>query len=210
MATLGNFSSRLAHDLRNPLSIIMVSLENLKIRYGTDDTKQNHFDKVERAIDRMVHQVDDVLNFVKEQPIKLTKTKTSKVISESLDSLVIPDTIKLILPENDLELICDKDQLAIALNNLILNGIQAIDGSGTIEIFVEENNDEIVIQVKDSGKGIPKEELDTIFEPLFTTKQHGTGLGLSSVKSIIKTHGGTVSVTSPPTIFTIKLPKTLD
>jgi len=210
MATLGNFSSRLAHDLRNPLSIIMTSLENLKSLYGTDDTKQRHFDKVERSINRMVHQVDDVLNFVKEQPTTLTKTKTSEIILESLDSLVIPSRIKLILSENDVDITCDKEQFVIALNNLILNAIQAIDGLGTIEISVEENNDEIIIQVKDSGKEIPKEELDILFEPLFTTKQHGTGLGLSSVKSIIQAHGGTVSVTSPPVIFTITIPKVHD
>ena len=210
MSILGNFSSRLAHDLRNPLSIIRTSSENLKSLYGTDDTKQSHFDKVERSIDRMTHQIDDVLDFVRERPLKLNKTKMSNVISESLDSLVIPSRIKLIFPENDVDIICDKEQLAIVLNNLILNGIQAIVSSGTIEISVEENNDEIVIQVKDSGKGIPKEELDNIFDPLFTTKQHGTGLGLSSVKSIINAHDGTVSATSPPVIFTIRLPKTSD
>jgi len=209
MVALGNFSSILAHDLRNPLSVIRVSMENLKMLYGTDDTKQSHFDKIERSINRMVHQVDTVLNFVKEQPLTLTKTKTSEIISESLDSLDIPDAIQLILPENDVDITCDKEQLEIALNNLVLNSIQAIVGSGTIEISVEENNDRIVIQVEDSGKGIPKEELDAIFEPLFTTKQQGTGLGLSSVKSIIKAHGGTISVTSPPTIFRIELPKSL-
>jgi len=99
--------------------------------------------------------------------------------------------------------------LGIALNNIILNGIQAIVSTGTIIISVEENNDEIVIQVEDSGEPIPKEDLDHIFEPLFTTKQHGTGLGLSSVKSIIEAHGGTISATSSPVIFTIKLPKNL-
>jgi len=210
ISAIGELSANIAHDMRNPLSIIKVSLENLKSMYGVDDTKQMQFDKVERSIDRMVHQMDNVLDFVKKQPLTLVKTKMSEVISESLDSLTIPSEIKLIPPENDIELFCDKIQLAVALNNLILNGIQAIVGSGTIEISVEENNEWIVIKVKDSGKAIPKEELDTIFDPLFTTKQHGTGLGLASVKSIIDAHGGTVSVTSPPVIFTIRLPKTSD
>jgi len=205
--TLGQLAANLAHDIRNPLSVISNSMENLKRTYGTDDKKQSHFDRVERAIMRITHQVDDVLSFVKEQPLTLDKTKMSEVISESLDSLKIPSEIKLILPENDVELICDKTQLAVALNNLILNSIQAIDGIGTIIISFEENKDTIVIEVEDSGKDISKEELDVIFEPLFTTKQHGTGLGLVSVKSIIRSHGGTISVTSPPVIFTITLPK---
>ena len=205
---IGEMSARFAHDIRNPLSVIRNTMENLKTMYETDDKKQASFDRVERAIMRIAHQVDDVLDFVKERPLRLDRTKMSDVISESLDSITIPSNIKLILPENDVEVICDKKQLAVALNNLILNGIQAIDGEGTIEISVEENNDEIIIQVEDSGKAIPKEELNTIFEPLFTTKQYGTGLGLASVKSIIKSHKGTISVTSPPTIFTITLPKT--
>ena len=134
----------------------------------------------------------------------------SEIITESMDSIVIPDSIKMVLPKNDVELLCDKRQFSAAMNNLILNGIQAIDGAGTIGITVEENNDGIVIQVKDSGKGIPKEDMDKIFDPLFTTKMQGTGLGLVSVKSIIEKHGGIISVTSLPTIFTITLPKTSD
>lgn len=207
---MGKFSARLAHDLRNPLSIIKLTLENLKLLYGVDESKQKHFDKVDRSIDRIVHQVNDVLDFVRERPTILMKTKISEIILESLDSLVIPSTIKLILPENNVDITCDKNQLVTLLNNLILNAIQAIGGAGVIEVTVEENNDGIVIQVKDSGKGISKEDLDKIFDPLFTTKQTGTGLGLVSVKSIVDAHKGTISITSPPTIFRITLPKTLD
>lgn len=134
----------------------------------------------------------------------------SEIIDESMDPLNIPDTIKLILPKNDVQLLCDKKQFAAALNNLIFNSVQAIHGTGTIEVTVEGNNDGIIIQVKDSGKGIPKENINKIFEPLFTTKQQGTGLGLASVKSTVESHGGIISVTSPPTIFTITLPKTTD
>jgi len=67
--------------------------------------------------------------------------------------------------------------------------------------------DKIIIEIEDSGKGIPKKDLSKIFQPLYTTKQHGTGLGLVSVKSIIQAHGGSISVKSPPTIFKIELPK---
>jgi len=207
LITIGELSARLAHDLRNPLSIIKMSLENLKSLYGTDDTKQRQFDKVERSIDRMAHQLDNVLDFVKVQPLILDKTKMSEVISESLDSLIIPDTIKLIHPENDIELFCDKKQLAVALNNLILNGIQAIEGEGTIEIRIKDNLNFIIFEIEDSGTGISEQNISKIFEPLFTTKLIGTGLGLASVKSIIEAHGGTISVTCSPTIFRIELPK---
>ena len=207
MITVGRFSSRLAHDLRNPLSIIQVSLENLKLLYGADESQQHIMDKIERSINRITHQVDDVLDFVREQPITLNNHFISEIISESLDSISIPKNIKLTLPENNVEVYCDEKQFAIVFNNLILNGIQSIIHTGTIEITIEENNDGVIIQIKDSGSGIPEQNIDSIFDPLFTTKQQGTGLGLASVKSIVESHGGIISATSPPTIFTITLPK---
>ena len=207
LSVIGELSSRLSHDIRNPLSIISITLENLKLTYPVDDVQKKQFDKVQRAVFRITHQIDDVLDFVRKQPLTLNKTKISDVISDALDSVFLPDTLTLKLPKNDVELVCDAKKLSVVLINLVFNGIQAINGRGIIEIRLEENADNVVLEVKDSGKGISKENLDKIFDPLFTTKQTGTGLGLASVKSIIDAHGGTISVTSSPTIFRIELPK---
>lgn len=209
MITIGNFSSRLAHDMRNPLSVIQMTLDNVRLLYGEDKTKQEHFKKIDRSITRMVHQIDDVLDFVKEKSIILSASKTSKIIYDSLDSIIIPTGIDIIIPENDLEITCDQKQMVAVLNNLILNSIQAITKNGTIKIRVEGDIDEITIQVEDSGPGIPVDKLETIFEPLFTTKQQGTGLGLASVKLIVESHGGIISAKNNPTIFTITLPKNM-
>ena len=208
--TVGRFAAKMAHDLRNPLSIIKISLENMKILYGVDKEKIKQIEKIERAIDRMTHQVDDVLDFVRGHPTEINRTLMSEIITESVGSMNIPKNIKLILPKNDIELLCDVRQFTTVMNNLILNGIQAIVGTGTVEITVKENNDTVIVQVIDSGKGIPEENIDRVFDPLFTTKQRGTGLGLASVKTIIELHDGLISVTSPPTIFTITLPKISD
>jgi len=210
LISIGEMASRVAHDLRNPLSIIKIALENLKYEYGENEKNKDGFARVDRSINRMTHQIDAILDFVKEQPKNLTKSKISEIISESKDALIIPETIRLILPENDSEIHCDKKQLAIAINNLIHNAIQSIDGQGTIEISLEENYNELLIKVKDSGRGILRKDVPHIFEPLFTTKLTGTGLGLPSVKSIVESHRGSITVTSPPTIFTISLPKNLE
>ena len=205
-ALVGQLTGNIAHELRNPISVIQMTLENMKMSYGVD-VKQQQFDRIERSINRILDQVGEILDFVRESPIVFEETKFSKVLFESLDSIKIPDDIKLVLPKNDVDLHCDLKQFAIVLNNLILNGIQAISGKGLIVIDVNENNDEIIVEIEDSGNGIPKKDLPNIFNPLFTTKKQGTGLGLVHVKSIVQAHGGTIFVTSRPTIFRIILPK---
>jgi two-component system sensor histidine kinase HydH len=206
-STVGEFTSRLAHDLRNPLSIIQITLENFKMLYDVDEKKQIQFAKVERSIERMAHQIDEVLDYVKEKPLNLRNVSFSEILKNTLDSFKIPFDIKIILPKHDVILNCDGRQLVIVFSNLILNAIHAINGKGLIVIGLEEKNDEIIIEIEDSGKGISKKDLHHVFDPMFTTKQHGTGLGLVSVKSIISSHGGSISVMSPPTIFRISLPK---
>lgn len=207
LVTIGELSARLAHDIRNPLSIIQVSLENLKLMAEGKDIDKKHFDRVERAISRISHQIEDVLSFIRKEPMRFEKSHISEIIADALDSINLPDNIYFEISKNDFEFHCDKKRLPVALTNLILNSIQAISGKGTIKIDCEENDGDIVITIEDSGKGIPTNMIEDIFEPLFTTKQQGTGLGLASVKSIIQGHGGTISVTSPPTVFTIIMPK---
>jgi signal transduction histidine kinase len=208
LISIGELSARLAHDIRNPLSVISMTIDNIRNAY-TDNSKMNpHFDKIERAIDRITHQINGVLNYVRENPITFEKISILQIITNSIDSIKIPDEIKLIIPKNDIEFRCDKEQLQIVISNLILNGIQAIIGQGVIIVTLRETNKKIIIEIEDSGKGIHKNDLSHVFEPMFTTKQQGTGLGLVSCKSIITAHKGTISVKSPPTIFTITLPKT--
>jgi len=206
LSAIGELSSRMAHDMRNPLTVIRIALENMKEQYGTNETQEMSFKKIERSIDRIAHQIEDVLGFVKGQTPILRSEKFLEIVNESLDSIVIPEKITIITPKNDVEIICDKKQFLVLINNLLLNGIQAIKDSGVIEITCEKKNDVTKIQVIDSGIGISEKNIENIFEPLFTTKLTGTGLGLAGVKSIMEGHNGVISVTSPPTTFTITLP----
>jgi len=110
------------------------------------------------------------------------------------------------LPEKDFEINCDARKIEGVLSNMINNAVQALDGKGEIDIETKSDSEFFTIKIKDSGPGISDENLDKIFEPMFTTKTTGTGLGLVICKSIIEQHGGTISVTNKPTTFTIKLP----
>ena len=98
--------------------------------------------------------------------------------------------------------------MEIVFGNILLNSIQALgEGGGQIYVRYAKKPDSVIIEMVDSGPGIPQECLAKIFDPLFTTKQKGTGLGLTSSKNIVEQHGGTISAKNTPTTFTIVLPQ---
>jgi len=98
-------------------------------------------------------------------------------------------------------------KMVVVITNLIENSIDAMKNHGVVNIFAREFNDHIVIEVKDSGPGIPVEIINKVFSSLYTTKTEGTGLGLKMAKTIIDSHGGSISVRNNPTTISIKLPK---
>ncbi len=208
---IGELAARLAHDIRNPLSIIRNSVEILIGKNESIDSKTlETYKRIQRAVDRMSYQIDDVLNFVKPRMITASKASLNQIITIVIGRLKIPNTIKITLPQKDTLVVADIVNLEIVFVNLITNAIQAMNDLGEIQIQSYEDENNITITVSDNGPGISKEILPKIFEPLFTTKQTGTGLGLVSCKTIIEQHGGTISVESAvgiSTTFTITLPR---
>ncbi|MGQ0606543.1 MAG: CHASE domain-containing protein [Candidatus Nitrosotenuis sp.] len=207
---IGELSARIAHDIRNPLTVINSSLELIHGQLDERHQKlvEQHFERIKRSIFRISHQVESVLDYVRTHKVEKKHISLNELLQDSIDSLIVPDGIKIHLPEKDIKILCDEVKMEIVFRNILLNAIQAIGKVGSIEVDSAETAKNFEIHVKDSGPGIPKEIISDIFEPLFTTKQSGTGIGLTSVKSIIASHGGIVSITSPPTIFTIRIPKT--
>ena len=118
-----------------------------------------------------------------------------------------PPNIQISLPKNDFQLFGNFYKLVVVFSNLVENSIEAMKNNGVINIFAREGTDFVMIDLKDSGPGFPPESLKKIFSSLFTTKSGGNGLGLKVTKTIIETHGGTISVRNNPTTFSIKLPK---
>lgn len=211
LAILGELASDLSHNLRNPISIIQNTVDLMNIKYKG---KLNHdileqFSRISRSTVRMNMLIGDVLNFARTQPLLIEKHSISDIIRSSLDGIPVPDNIKIIMPENDVSLKCDSAKLEVVFYNILTNAIQSIGTktTGEISIRLVKKEDEIQIDIQNSGPAIPDELLSKIFEPLFTTKEHGTGLGLPSCKNIIGQHHGTISVRNNPTTFTILLPK---
>ncbi|HXW02585.1 MAG TPA: ATP-binding protein [Candidatus Nitrosotenuis sp.] len=197
MLAIGELAARLAHDIRNPLSIIKNSIDVLVAQNQNIDKKTlDTYERIQRAVDRISYQIDDVLNFVRPRMISLQHTSVNKILNSVINRLKLPSTVQIILPKKDIELVVDIVNIEIAFVNLITNALQAMDNTGRITIESDYDGTEITIKISDTGPGIPEDLLPQIFEPLFTTKQTGTGLGLVSCKTIIEQHGGTIGVES--------------
>jgi len=213
LSAIGELSGRLAHDLRNPLSVMKMSVDLIK--QNPEDTKisdptvTKRIDLIEKSIDRISHQVDDVLGYVRNSPLSLSNVSLHQLIESSIEKINVPNDVDITISKNDISIDCDPIKLDAVFINLIVNSIQAMPEGGKLEIKISDNDNMVIIEFVDSGKGVPTEYISKVFEPLFTTKQKGTGLGLASCKNIIEQHHGTISVKNNPTTFTIILPKSI-
>jgi two-component system sensor histidine kinase HydH len=211
LQVIGELAARLAHDLRNPLSVIknVVEIMESKQRLRIEE-KIICYGRLHRAINRISHQIDEVLDFVRPGKLTVANNLLNEIITSAIDKIAKPDEIKINLPNNFVYASCDFIKFEVMMTNLIMNAIQAMNNSGQVDIRLSDDGNYATIQVIDGGSGIPKDVMPRIFEPLFTTKQIGTGLGLASCKAIVEQHKGIISVTSSVgkgTTFTIRIPK---
>ncbi len=211
MQVLGEMSSRVSHDLRNPLSIIKNSIDIMNFRWkdSMDNEMKEYLAKIDRGVATINAIMNDILNFAQTRHLKLEVNSLLSAINRAVESIRIPTNMILKTAQNDISFEFDFQKVEVLFVNLITNSIHAIgDKNGEITIKFEAKNEDMVqIEISDSGPGIPEDVLHRIFEPLFTTKQYGTGLGLPSCKSIVEQHGGTISITNNPTTVTLIMPK---
>lgn len=207
LSAIGQLASRLAHDIRNPLSVIKNTVEIAKNNKALDEKTVSQLDRIDKAASNINYQISDTLDFVRTTQLQIKENSIKRILSLVVDRIEKPSTITINLPESDHIIKCDAEKLEVAIANLITNSIQAMDGDGTINIRVNDQDKFHTVEIEDSGPGIPENALPKIFEPLFTTKPKGTGLGLATVKNIVEQHNGSIYVKNNPTIFTIQLPK---
>ena len=209
LLAIGELSASMAHDMKNPLAILKTATEVLKRKFkGNDEKIDKLLLNMDDGINRLSHQIQDVLEYVRITPANLKKTSLNKMLENALKSIQIPSNISISLPQKEYEIQCDVEKMEIVFINLILNSVQEIgDKQGKIEINVEEDLKSYKIEIMNSGSDIPDEILEKIFEPLFTTKLRGTGLGLATCKNVIEQHGGSIYAKNNPTTFVIVFPK---
>ncbi|WP_371504616.1 PAS domain-containing sensor histidine kinase [Nitrosopumilus adriaticus] len=208
-SNIGEMTASFVHDIRNPLTIIQHSSDILNARNSQhfSDSDKKAIEKTNQAIKRIDSHLTDTLDYLRERRIRKEHVKSSLLISNILESMLIPPSVQIIMPSKDLTINCDKFQFERVLTNLVKNSIESMSEKGKMVISIEEDEKNTIIKIMDSGMPIPPAEIDKLFEPLFTTKQEGTGLGLPICKNIVESHGGTIEYQDSPKSFIIKLPK---
>ncbi len=215
LAAVGQASSTIVHEIRNPLSSVKMALTTLLSRavFNENDEKLIHI--AIREINYLEKMLKEILDYSKPQKLNLTTQNIHQIITHlgNLHKELYEKSKIEYIEDFSIESIkvnVDLDKIIQVFTNLILNAVQAMDGGGRLTVQTHlKNLSTIEIKVTDTGAGIKKENLEKIFHPFFSTKAKGTGLGLSLVRKIVNGHNGKVWVHSEPdkgTTITINLP----
>ncbi len=213
MAAFGLLAAGIAHEVGNPLTSISTIVQILQ-RHQDDPYTQTKLSLVSGQLLRIQNTLRELIEF--SRPASTTRRVCSlcEILDEALSiakyykrtqgRIARPE-----FPEDLPFLVGVRDQLVQVFLNLILNAIDAVDRTGTVELIILRDDTDVEIQVRDSGPGIPLELQAHLFQPYFTTKKHGTGLGLFVTRKLVVDHGGSVDFESFPgkgTTFRVRLP----
>jgi len=190
----------LAHEIRNPLNNIILSIDQL-LPLEKDEMAKNFMDIIQRNSLRINNIITELLNLAKPSELILVEHTLQEIIDESLS--ITSDRIKLQnievkknYPPEKIQIQADKEKLVIAFTNIIINAIEAMNSNGLLTISITCSDDSYEVSIKDNGKGIPRESLARLFEPFFTMKKNGMGLGLTVSYTILQSHNAKVNAHS--------------
>ena len=217
LAAIGQLAGSVAHDLRSPLGAITNAVYYLKRSLGADQMGQSNprISQFLQVIDDQVHHsnkiIADLMAFGKTDAPAEAAIDLMEVLDSALSTIDIRDDVLVNRQPNPQlpDILADGDQLRRVFANLAGNAQDAMPEGGELTITAGVADGYALVTFKDTGTGIPDENLDKIFDPLFTTKIHGTGLGLAACQQIVSRHNGTIEVTSEPgkgATFTVRLP----
>jgi signal transduction histidine kinase/putative methionine-R-sulfoxide reductase with GAF domain len=215
LAALGQLAAGIAHEIRNPLTSINILIHSLTQNLPTEDSRWEDLKVIEEEILRINEIVDQFLRFARPAPPLLVKAEVFSIIEETLQLLRPQIEKQRILVQKEFQplppILMDREQMKQAILNLLLNAVQAMPKGGHLALrgHVPEGNRWVRFSIQDSGVGIPAEDIGKLFDPFFSTKEGGVGLGLSITHRIIDQHDGKIEVESAPgkgTLFTVWLP----
>jgi PAS domain S-box-containing protein len=195
LSVVGELSASVAHEIRNPLTSLKGFVQLLQME---DDKHQDYYQIMIDELNRINHIVGELLLLAKPQHLQYTKLAIQKILKDVISLLGVEATLYNVqiesnFPKEDLILECEPNQLKQLFINLIKNSIEASKNGGTIWISLGQiENNQVSITVKDNGCGISKERLEKVGEPFYSSKEKGTGLGLTVSYKIVQSHQGTI------------------
>jgi signal transduction histidine kinase len=213
LAALGELAAVVAHEVRNPLGVIFNSLGSLRRLVRPRGDARMLFDIVEEEAERLNRIVGDLLDFARPSTPELRPEQLERVVEDAV-GVALGQQASGIMLARELDpavppVTMDARLVRQAVLNVAVNAVQAMPRGGRITVRTRREGAAALLEIEDTGAGIPEEVRERIFEPFFTTKASGTGLGLAVVKRIVEGHGGTVSVRSAPgagTVFALRFP----
>ncbi len=196
LATVGRMTAGIAHEIRNPLFIIRSSAEKLRERYPAESGEIDEF--IIEEVDRLNKTLTEYLMFSKDKksgrkPVDLINilNRSLNLVKKGRNTSILTDFSTESAPFDG-----EEKELMQSFLNILINALQATSGNGKVEIIFNNTEGNYIIEFKDNGGGIPEETVSKIFEPFYTTKTDGSGLGLSIAKEIIEAHNGEITARS--------------
>jgi len=203
MVAIGKLTSGVAHEINNPLGGILNCIYHFKKGIPTLERQKEYLDLMEDGIKRIQKTVTNLLEYARNPNLERSRTDIASLIEKPLSLLDYQIRgnrigIRKEISQNLPPVVVDKGQMGQVFVNIFLNAIQAMEEGGELRIRAETSNDEIILTVSDTGKGIPENALPRIFDPFYTAKGEGkgTGLGLWISQGIVERHGGTIQIES--------------
>ncbi|MDD2999731.1 MAG: ATP-binding protein [Candidatus Riflebacteria bacterium] len=215
LSALGVLAAGIAHEIRNPLTGMKMIVQLLESEFEADDSRREPLGIIQREIDRLEAIIGNLLDFARPSKPKAIDVMPEKVLEDCF--LLVKNQLNKqgISFVKNVSVNCpmitgDPDQLKQVFINIMTNAIHALSPGGTLSVIIETREEFVAIAFEDNGTGIPHERLTDIFNPFMTTKEDGTGLGLSMAQRIVEEHGGRIEVQSvfgEGSTFTVYLPK---
>ena len=215
LARLGEMAAVVAHEVKNPLAGIRGALQVIVGRMPAEATERAVIADIQSRIDALNQMLQDLLVFARPGPPTMAPTSVTSLLAATAAMLQQDPAwagVEIGLPDDAPTLRVDASQLQVAIFNLLLNAAQAMDGHGRVEVTLETSDDDqwCEIAVRDTGPGIDADALDHLFEPFYTTKHRGSGLGLSTARRVVEMHHGTLTAAPPAAggaVMLVRLPR---
>jgi len=217
LAFTGRIAASIAHEIRNPLTNVSMSVRQLKEAFSRDSPWAKHIEIIIRNTERINFLITELLNCAKPPKLNIQPHDINGILENTLDSIKAKITSQKVGIKNAYcsgfpVIRVDKEQITRVFSNIMINALDAMGDGGVMTVTTGIEGDFFVVKIRDTGTGIPEEDIIRIFDPFFSTKTSGVGLGLSMTYGIVVSHGGTIGVESNTnkwkkgSMFTISLP----